>query len=72
VWFPELPRRACFEHSAIHYHRFNFIYRVIVGTQFTHSFELAFHDAGEFVLYLHEGARKTGGERRGYRTVVLT
>jgi hypothetical protein len=63
VWHPELPRRACFEHSAIHDHRFNFTSRVIVGTQINHTFEIASHDAGEFVLYLHEGARTAGGGR---------
>jgi hypothetical protein len=59
----ELPRRACFEHSATHDHRFNFTSRVIVGTQFNHEFKLVRHDAGEFVLYLHEGARTAGGGR---------
>jgi hypothetical protein len=29
VWHPELPRRAIFEHSAIHVHRFNYRSRVI-------------------------------------------
>jgi hypothetical protein len=36
---------------------------VIVGTQFNHEFELVCHDAGEFMLYLHEGARTAGGGR---------
>jgi hypothetical protein len=63
VWHPELPRRACFEHSAIHDHRFNFTSRVIVGTQINHEFDMVCHDAGEFVLYLHEGARTAGGGR---------
>jgi hypothetical protein len=63
VWHPELPRRACFEHSTIHDHRFNFTSRVIVGTQFNHTFDIIRHDAGEFMLYLHEGARTAGGGR---------
>lgn len=63
VWHPELPRRTCFEHSAIHDHRFNFTSRVIVGTQINHEFNMVCHDAGEFVLYLHEGARTAGGGR---------
>ena len=63
VWHPELPRRTCFEHSAIHDHRFNFTSRVIVGTQINHEFDMVCHDAGEFVLYLHEGARTSGGGR---------
>jgi hypothetical protein len=63
VWHPELPRRACFEHSAIHDHRFSFTSRVIVGMLFNHEFELVCHDAGEFLLYLHEGSRTAGGGR---------
>jgi len=38
VWHPELPRRACFEHSAIHNHRFDFDSLVIVGTQINVEF----------------------------------
>ena len=63
VWHPELPRRACVEHSAIHDHRFNFMSRVIVGTQINHEYDMVRHDAGEFMLYLHEGARTAGGGR---------
>jgi len=63
VWHPELPRRACFKHSAIHDHRFNFTSRVIVGKQINHCFELERCDDGGFVLYLHEGARTPGGGR---------
>jgi hypothetical protein len=63
VWHPELPRRACFEHSAIHDHRFDFMSRVIIGTQVNHQFYLDRRDDGDFVLYLHEGARTAGGGR---------
>lgn len=63
VWHPELPRRACFDHSAIHDHRFNFTSRVIVGKQINHCFEIVHSEAGEYVLYLHEGARTAGGGR---------
>ncbi len=63
VWHPELPRRACFHDSAIHDHRFNFTSRVIVGTQINHSFRLDRCDDGNFMLYLHEGARTAGGGR---------
>lgn len=63
VWHPELPRRACFEHSAIHDHRFNFASRVIIGSQINHCYDLSRRDDGEFVLYLHEGARTAGGGR---------
>ncbi|WP_122409199.1 hypothetical protein [Pseudomonas viridiflava] len=63
VWHPELPRRTCFEDSAIHDHRFNFTSRVIVGAQINHCFQMERSEAGEFVLYLHEGARTAGGGR---------
>lgn len=63
VWHPELPRRACFKDSAIHDHRFNFTSRVIVGAQINHEYDLQRHDEGEFMLYLHEGARTAGGGR---------
>ncbi|WP_017903548.1 hypothetical protein [Pseudomonas asplenii] len=63
VWHPELPRRACFEHSAIHDHRFSFMSRVLVGTQINHRYRLLDDVDGEFVLYLHEGKRQAGGGR---------
>jgi hypothetical protein len=63
VWHPELPRRACFEHSAIHDHRFNFASRVIIGSQINHCYQMSRSEDGEFVLYLHEGARTAGGGR---------
>lgn len=63
VWHPELPRRRCFEHSAIHDHRFNFTSRVLVGTQINHVYKLERRMDGELVLYLHEGARTACGGR---------
>ncbi|MGX5220303.1 hypothetical protein ACVTMO_16925 [Pseudomonas segetis] len=63
VWHPELPRRICFEDSAIHDHRFNFVSRVIVGTQINHCYNLHRRDDGDFMLYLHEGARTASGSR---------
>ncbi|UVE47572.1 hypothetical protein KS461_09870 [Pseudomonas chlororaphis] len=68
VWHPELPRRTCFEHSAIHNHRFDFDSRVLVGTQINIPFA-ALHPASAcFIketheLYLHEGARTSRGGR---------
>jgi hypothetical protein len=32
VWHPALPRRACYEHSNIHNHRFGFQSRVLIGS----------------------------------------
>ncbi|MHC8358489.1 hypothetical protein ACYZTL_25590 [Pseudomonas sp. LB3P81] len=63
VWHPELPRRACFEHSAIHDHRFDFTSRVLVGTQINHVYAMQRKHDGEFVLYLHEGKRSANGGR---------
>lgn len=63
VWHPELPRRSCFEHSAIHDHRFTFVSRVLAGTQVNHAYKVQRQDEGEFVLYLHEGKRQAGGGR---------
>jgi hypothetical protein len=66
VWHPDLPRRRCFEHSAIHDHRFSFVSRVLVGTQINHAVDLM--GPGEFrdpthIAYLHEGPRGAHGGR---------
>lgn len=66
VWHPDLPRRVCFQHSAIHDHRFGFNSTVIVGTQINHVY--AARPAVEsrrltHYGYLHEGARTKFGNR---------
>jgi len=68
VWHPELPRRACFEHSAIHNHRFDFESRILVGTQINIDYAELPPASACFVeatheLYLHEGARTARGGR---------
>ncbi|WP_372438212.1 hypothetical protein ACCM60_14040 [Pseudomonas chlororaphis subsp. aureofaciens] len=63
VWHPELPRRACFEHSAIHNHRFDFVSRVLVGTQCNIEYRVEPDPDGTYMLYLHEGARTACGGR---------
>lgn len=63
VWHPELPRRACFEHSAIHDHRFDSQSRVLVGHQRNIEFRCDPSPAGAYMLYLHEGARTACGGR---------
>lgn len=68
VWHPELPRRACFEHSAIHNHRFSFTSRVVVGQQINIDYAdlrpgSVNFDEPTHVLYLHEGARSARGGR---------
>lgn len=63
VWHPELPRRACFEHSSIHDHRFTFHSRVLVGEQRNIEYALFSDPEGDYMLYLHEGARTACGGR---------
>ncbi|WP_059415531.1 hypothetical protein [Cupriavidus basilensis] len=64
VWHPELPRRRCFEHSSIHDHRFSFRSRVLVGTQVDIGYRhYPAEESGEYVMYLHEGARTARGGR---------
>lgn len=65
VWHPDLPRRTCFEHSAIHNHRFSFDSRVLVGEQININYRAISADDGDAThrLYLHEGARTPNGGR---------
>ena len=67
VWHPELPRRKCFEHSAIHNHHFNFTSRVLIGQQVNIKFDAVEVKDGQcgatHLLYLHEGARSANGGR---------
>jgi hypothetical protein len=63
VWHPELPRRTCFEHSAIHDHRFDFQSRVLIGEQCNFEYRAEPDPEGEYRLYLHEGARTACGGR---------
>jgi hypothetical protein len=69
VWHPDLPRRSCFEHSAIHDHRFSFTSRVLVGTQINH---MVVPEAPDWsvpannpthIAYVHEGPRGAHGGR---------
>ncbi|WP_341795281.1 hypothetical protein [Ectopseudomonas toyotomiensis] len=66
VWHPELPRRRCFEHSAIHNHRFGFESQVLVGQQININYRARSAWDGEDAthrLYLHEGPRTENGGR---------
>jgi hypothetical protein len=71
VWHPELPRRACFEHSAVHSHRFSFMSRILVGTQRNIIWSVApgemIGGEGEGIAthmsYRHEGERSEFGNR---------
>lgn len=63
VWHPDLPRRSCFEHSAIHNHRFSFNSCLLVGNMENIRYSAISAEDGEFVLYRHEAARQEGGGR---------
>lgn len=65
VWHPDLPRRSCFEHSAIHNHRFSFESKVLIGEQINIDYRAisADDDAATHRLYLHQGPRTANGGR---------
>lgn len=63
VWHPDLPRRSCFEHSAIHDHRFSFTSRVLVGEMFNIDYFAAPYGKRTHTAYLHEGPRAAHGGR---------
>jgi hypothetical protein len=67
VWHPDLPRRSCFEHSAIHDHRFSFTSRVLVGVQINHKMTCpgpsVYHGDPTHIAYMHEGPRGLHGGR---------
>lgn len=65
VWHPDLPRRKCFLHSAIHNHRFGFESHVLVGRQININYNVfsAKENDATHRLYLHEGARTANGGR---------
>lgn len=66
VWHPDLPRRKCFEYSAIHDHRFGFDSLILVGSQLNHIYGGCVpHDKSEatHVAYQHEGRRSEFGNR---------
>lgn len=66
VWHPDLPRRACYEHSAVHNHRFSFRSTVLVGEQVNcrWNVEIAHpDDDAEHRLISHNGPRSDKGGR---------
>lgn len=63
VWHPELPRRTCFEHSAIHDHRFSFRSYVMIGAMCNIEYWAEPSESGEYLTYLHEGPRSPNGGR---------
>ena len=66
VWHPDLPRRKCFNYSAIHDHRFGFVSKVLIGTQVNQLYRInakAVGSVSTHTAYLHEGERTRFGNR---------
>lgn len=66
VWHPDLPRRSCFERSAIHNHRFSFTSTVLIGTQVNRLWLVSDDPAGSHDLISHDGPRSEKGGRLSY------
>ena len=68
VWHPDLPRRNCYVHSAIHNHRFSFTSRVLKGVQVNQrcDLEIVKPETGTHVLISHNGPRSEKGGRLSY------
>lgn len=66
VWHPDLPRRNCFAHSAIHNHRFAFTSRVLKGVQKNVRVDLELMREGSHVVISHNGPRSDKGGRLSY------
>lgn len=66
VWHPDLPRRKCYEHSAVHNHRFAFRSRVIVGQQVNVRADIELVKEGSHLVISHNGPRSDRGGRISY------
>jgi len=68
VWHPDLPRRECYEMSAVHNHRFSFKSKVLKGTQINQrcDIEIVKPDTGSHLLISHNGPRSEKGGRLSY------
>lgn len=66
VWHPDLPRRSCFEFSAIHNHRFSFRSTVLVGQQINRRFAVWDNLDGTHDLISHDGPRSEKGGRLSF------
>lgn len=66
VWHPALPRRECYDHSAIHNHRFSFRSTVLVGTQLNQRADLIIHPEGTHDVISHDGPRSQRGGRLSF------
>ena len=68
VWHPELPRRDCFEHSAVHNHRFSFRSLVLKGVQVNQrcDIEVVRPGEGSHIMISHNGPRSPRGGRESF------
>lgn len=66
VWHPDLPRRSCYAHSAIHNHRFSFESTVLKGVQVNRRWGLALHPQGSHDVISHDGPRSPMGGRESF------
>jgi len=66
VWHPDLPRRNCYEYSAIHNHRFGFESRVLKGKQCNVRVEVELAKEGTHQVISHNGPRSPKGGRISY------
>jgi hypothetical protein len=65
VWHPDLPRRTCYDFSAIHNHRFSFDSRVLIGTQINRRYNMIERSdgSGSHDVISHDGPRSEQGGR---------
>lgn len=66
VWHPDLPRRTCYAHSAIHNHRFSFESLVLKGEQINRRWSIALHPKGSHDVISHDGPRSPKGGRESF------
>lgn len=66
VWHPDLPRRDCYAHSAIHNHRFSFTSRVLKGRQSNVRVDIELAKDGTHQVISHNGPRSEKGGRLSF------
>jgi hypothetical protein len=66
VWHPDLPRRSCYAHSAVHNHRFSFISTVLAGVQVNRRYHVGADLNGSHDRISHDGPRSPKGGRLSY------
>ncbi|SCW77435.1 hypothetical protein SAMN02927924_02797 [Sphingobium faniae] len=66
VWHPDLPRRSCYQWSAIHNHRFSFRSTVLIGQQVNRRYTVVASPDGNHDRISHDGPRGEKGGRLSY------